>query len=300
MKFLYRTEHNARAISAFWNKPLDKAEWYSIKAATKDGDSAEIFIHDVVGWPWNDVNMLVREMAMMKDTPILARINSPGGDFFDGLNLANAFANHPAGVTTRVESLAASVSSLIAVSGKVVEAYSNTLLMIHNAWTIAMVDEVEAFKVGELLKKIDNNMIASYIAKTKTGKKEMAQMMADETWMTASEAKDKGFIDTILVSGKGVKAEFDLSVFANLPDELRIDANSEPTIRDLEKALRDAGLSRNSAKAVLARGLKAEAEEEIVAPVIIPPQFEDNSDSLAFIAAIQSNISKLTSHIGGN
>lgn len=300
MKFLYRTEHNARAISAFWNKPLDKAEWYSIKAATKDGDPAEIFIHDVVGWPWNDVNMLVREMAMMKDTPILARINSPGGDFFDGLNLANAFANHPAGVTTRIESLAASVSSLMAVSGKVVEAYSNTLLMIHNAWTIAMVDEVEAFKVGELLKKIDTNMVASYTAKTKTGKKEMAQMMADETWMTASEAKDKGFIDTILVSGKGVKAEFDLSVFANLPEQFNPESTTEPTIRDYEKALREAGASRSEAKAILARGMKAEAIDPIIEPVvIIPPQIEDNT---AFIAAIQSNINKLTinSHIGGN
>jgi ATP-dependent Clp protease, protease subunit len=264
MKLNYRNSKNADAIAAYWNKPLNKPDWYSVNALADD--TAEIFIYDVIGWPYNDVGGLVRTMAGMKDIPILARINSPGGDYFDGISLANAFSNHPAGVTTRVESLAASIASVLAVSGKTVEAYRNTMMMIHNAWVIAIIDENSALELADLLKKIDGNILDSYTGKTKTGKKEMKQMMDDETWMTAQEAKDKGFIDTILTAGKPVKAEFDLSVFAHVPDGFKTDGNHEPTIRDLEKALRDAGLSKNNAKAVLAGGWKAgNAEEEVKA-----------------------------------
>jgi ATP-dependent protease ClpP protease subunit len=252
MKLNYRNSKNADAIAAFWNKPLNKPDWYSINAL--DGDVTEIFIYDVVGWPYNDVGELVRTMAGIKDKPILARINSPGGDYFDGMALANAFAAHPAGVTTRIESLAASISSVLAVSGKTVEAYKNTMLMIHNAWVVALIDENSALELADLLKKIDGNILDAYTGKTKTGKKEMKQMMDAETWMTAQEAKDKGFVDTILTAGKPVKAEFDLSIFANLPDDLR--DGRELTERDAEKALRDAGFSRHKAKALLAGRLQ--------------------------------------------
>ncbi|MFH0894761.1 MAG: head maturation protease, ClpP-related, partial [Bacteroidota bacterium] len=181
-------------------------------------------------------------------------------------SLFNAFVNHPAGVTVRIESLAASIASVIAMGGKKVESYQNSMIMIHNAWVLAMGDQNTFREIIDLLEKIDGNLLDIYTGKTKSGKKEMKQMMADETWMTATEAKDKGFIDTIIPSGKAAKAQFDLSIFAHVPDDLMLEGNQEPTIRDLEKALRDAGLSKNSAKAILARGWKAgNADEEIFA-----------------------------------
>jgi hypothetical protein len=86
-------------------------------------------------------------------------------------------------------------------------------------------------------------------------------MLRAETWMTAKIAKEKGFVDTIIESGKGVKASFDLSIFSNLPDEFRADRDHELTERDAEKALRDAGFSRSKAKALLA-GRKPDAKSE--------------------------------------
>lgn len=213
MKLNYRNSKNADAIAAYWNKPLNKPDWYSIQALTED--ITEIFIYDVIGWPYNDVGELARILSGIKDKPILARINSPGGDVFDGMALFNAFANHPGGVTTRIESLAASMASVVAMAGKKVEAYKNTMLMIHNAWVLAIGDENVLREIADLLEKIDGNILDVYTGKTKTGKKEMKQMMADETWMTAGEAKEKGFIDTILESGKAAKAQFDLSIFAH-------------------------------------------------------------------------------------
>ncbi len=264
MKLSYRNPKNALAVAAYWGKSLDKPDWFEVKAQT--GDTTEVFIFDVIGWPFTDISGLVRSMAAEKDTPILARINSPGGDVFDGMSLFNAFANHPGGVTVRIEGLAASIASIVAMGGRKVEAYQNTMFMIHNAWVLAAGDHNAMREIADIIEKISGQMLDVYTGKTKSGKKDMQQMMDSETWMTAKEAEAKGFIDTILTSGKAAKAQFDLSMFVHAPDELMADGNNEPTIRDAEKALRDIGLSKNNAKAVLARGWTAgSAEAEVMA-----------------------------------
>lgn len=260
MKLNYRNQKNAEAVAKFWGKSLDNPEWYKIKALSDD--EAEILIYDVIGWPYNDISELVRNLAEIKAKTITVRINSPGGDVFDGVSLFNTLVNHSAKIITRVEGLAASIASILAMAGKEVQAYKNTMMMIHDPWVFAVGNQYDFRELADILEKIGGNLLDIYTGKTKSGKKEMAQMMKDETWMTAKEAKEKGFIDTILESGKAIKAQFDLSIFANVPDDLIADDNHEPTIRDLEKALRDAGLSKNNAKATLARGWKAGSAEE--------------------------------------
>ena len=124
-------------------------------------------------------------------------------------------------------------------------------------------------------------------------------MMANETWLSAKEMKEKGFIDTIL-SGKGAKAEFDLSIFSKVPDELKLKAEEkqEPTIRDIEKALRDVGLSNSKAKALLARGWVSKAEinkpdNEAPQPNIPPDEIIQWDDSI--VARLTRNISQMRS-----
>lgn len=263
MKLSYRNPKNAVAVAAYWGKSLDKPDWYEVKAQA--GDMTEVFIFDVIGWPFTDISGLVRSMAAVKDKPILARINSPGGDVFDGMSLFNAFANHPGGVTVRIEGLAASMASIVAMGGRKVEAYQNTMFMVHNAWTVAGGDHNLMREVADLIEKISGQMLEIYTGKTKSGKKDMKAMMDEETWLTAKEAAEKGFIDTVLTSGKAAKAAFDLSMFAHAPDALIIDRDHELTERDAEKALRDAGFSRNKAKALLAGGKAAEGEAELIA-----------------------------------
>lgn len=253
MKLSYRNQHNAEAIAAFWKKPLSKSDWYSVQAATASAP-AEVFIYDVVGWPYNDAGELVRMLAGMKDDPIMARINSPGGDVWDGMAITNAFANHPGGVTVRIESLAASIASVIAMGGRKVEAYQNTMMMIHNSWTIAAGNRSDFLEIADILDKIDGNILDAYTGKTKIGKREMRDMMQAETWMNAKEMKEKGFIDTIIESGKAAKAQFDLSVFAHVPDELQGEQTGrELTRKETERALRNAGASREYARAMAAK-----------------------------------------------
>jgi ATP-dependent Clp protease, protease subunit len=260
MKLAYRTAKNAEAVSQFWGKSLDKADWFKVQAVSDE--ETEILIYDVIGWPYNDATELVRSIAGMKGKNITARINSPGGDAFDGVAIFNAFKAH-GNVTTRVEGLAASIASVIALGGNEVQAYSNTMYMIHNAWIWAAGNQYDLREVADILEKIDGQMVDIYAANSKTGKREIAQMMKDETWMTAKEAKEKGFIDTVL-DGKSAKAQFDLSMFANTPDEF-LGQDREYTEREKERALRDVGFSQREAKAILAGRWKAEAVEEISA-----------------------------------
>ena len=285
MKLSYRTQANAQAIAAIYNKPLDKPEWFKVIAAEKDGGESQILLFDYVGWPYNDPRDLIHALSEMGD--VVVRINSPGGDVFDGASIFNALTSHKGTVTTRVEGIAASMASVIAMAGKKVQAYSNTMLMIHNAWTIAAGNQYEFADLSEFLAKVDSDIVMdAYKKKTKKSDKELCEMMKSTTYMTAEEAMGHRFIDEI-VTGKSVKANLNLSIFANLPDEFKLDGNAEPTPHDLEKALRDAGLSRNSAKAVLARGLKAKGDEKNE-PI-------DNSLELAAIASeLRKTISALS------
>jgi len=250
MKLKYRSQRNAESVSKFWGKSLDKSDWYEIKNLSDD--EAEIMIYDIIGWPFNDASELVRTLNGIKAKTITVRINSPGGDVFDGTAIFNALQNHPAKIITRVEGVAASMASVLAMAGKETQAYGNTMMMIHDPWVLAVGNHYDLREIADLLEKIGGNLLDIYHTKSKVGKRELRQMMQDETWMTAKEAKEKGFVDTIL-DGKSAKAEFDLSIFANCPDCLTgTREGRELTEREIERALRDAGASRSFAKSVAA------------------------------------------------
>lgn len=251
MNLKYRNSRNAEATARFWNKSLDKSGWYEIKNVTDE--EAEILIYDYIGWPFNDPAELIRSLAEMKQKTVTVRINSPGGDVFDGMAIFNALQSHGSKVITRIESLAASAASFIALAGKEVQAYKNAMMMIHEPYVLAVGNQHDLRETAEILEKINNNMIDIYAANATPGKKEIAQMLKAETWFTAKEAKEKGFVDTIL-DGKGAKATFDLSVFANVPEGMEGNREGrELTEREIERALRDAGASRSFAKAVAVR-----------------------------------------------
>lgn len=264
MNLKYRTEKNAKAISASWGKPIDGKVPYEIKAASDD--TAELWVLDALGWPWNDINAMIREVSALKAKELLVRLNTPGGDIIDTFALYQAIKNHSAKVTVRIESLAASAGSVLAMAGDKVEAYPSSLMMIHNAWVCVAGNRFELQDTADLLEKIDNNMQEIYTAKTKIGKREIADMLKNETWLSAKEMKEKGFIDSI-IEGKAAKAAFDLSIFANLPDEFKAEGRPKDAIteRDLEREIRDVfGLSHNKAKEVIARckELKGDKAEE--------------------------------------
>jgi len=251
MKLAYRTPKNAEMISNYYGKALDKPDWYEVKALS--ADQTEILIYDYIGWPFNDPYELVTHLSTIPESDLKVRIHSPGGDIFDGVALFNAFENHKGKVTTINEGLTASMATVIALAGKNRQAYSNSMFMYHNGWTVVGGNHHELREVADILEKINGNMIDIYSSKSNVGKRDMAAIMDAETYMTAKEAKAKGLIDTIIESGKIAKAKYDTSIFAGLPDGMFGDREGrELTEREAERALRDAGASRAYAKSVIA------------------------------------------------
>lgn len=265
MNLSYRNQKNAEAVSRFWGKPLDRPEWYKIEASAND--QAEILVYDVIGWPYNDAGDLVRYVNSLGDKDILVRLNTPGGDVFDGMAIFNSLANHKGKVTIRIEALAASMGSVLAMAGKEIQAYSNTMMMIHDPWIYTAGNQYELREMADLLEKISGNMLDVYAGRSKIGKREMREIMKAETWYTAKEAKEKGFIDTILETGKAAKAQFDLTMYTNAPDGICSIEGRDLTEREIERALRDAGASRSFAKAIVAERFKPLRDAELKAEV---------------------------------
>jgi ATP-dependent protease ClpP protease subunit len=263
MKLSYRSERNAAAAARYWGKSLDKPDWYRIEAKDND-DNAEIIIYDVIGWPYNDAFDLVRALGNITAKNITVRINSPGGDVFDGVAIFNALKDHDARVTTKIEGLAASMASIVALAGDEVQAHKNAMYMIHDPWVLAAGNQYDLREIADILGKIGVNMLDIYYDKSNIGKRELKAMMKEETWFTAAEAKDRGLIDTVLEAG-AAKAKFDLSIFANVPDELEDAGREGATLskQEIERALRDAGASRSFAKSIAARGSNGDSQRDV-------------------------------------
>ena len=263
MNFKYRNERNARFLSSFYNIPLDKKDYFRIENSTDE--SSEILIYGYIGWPFNDSSDFARAIGAMNQRDILVRINSVGGDVWDAHAAHNIIKSHPCKPKTRIESIAASAASYMAIAGKERQAYKNTMMMIHEPMTGLFGNQHEMREIADILAQVNETMVDMYVDNSNLGKKEIREMLKAETWMNAKAAKEKGFIDTIIEAGKPVKASFDLSIFANLPDELKSECEKPKlTEREIEKLLRDGGVSNKRAKAILAgcKNIDGDREEK--------------------------------------
>jgi ATP-dependent Clp protease protease subunit len=250
-----RTASKAKAIASFWGKDAKEKDWYSIKAADTSGN-AEIKIYDVIGWPFVEADAFLNDLSHMNAETITVKINSPGGDVFDGTAIYNALADHDAKIITSVEGIAASMASVIALSGDERRIYKNANFMIHNAWTIAMGDYNDLIKEAGVLKSISGQMAETYAEKTGKPQAEMQKLMDDTTWFTGQQSVDFGFMTTAITAGSA-SAKFNLSMFDNAPKA------SDPNKRDLERTLmQDAGLSRTQARQLLNGGFESLATQD--------------------------------------
>jgi ATP-dependent protease ClpP protease subunit len=161
-------------------------------------DNAEIFLYDMIGGWGITAQQFGKDLRALGEVKqIDLRINSDGGDVFDGRAIFTLLAQHPARVVTHIDGLAASIASLIALSGNEVRAADGSFFMIHNAWGVSIGDAEEMRKTADLLDSVNQSLIDTYQAKTRLDQKEIKQLMSEETWMTATEAKERGFVDVV-------------------------------------------------------------------------------------------------------
>lgn len=252
----YRNDSSAKSIAAFWGKALKDKEWYAIET---NGDTTEIRIYDVIGWPFVDADTFARDLSQVKSSNITVGINSPGGDVFDGTAIYNLLKDHPARITTRIDGIAASMASIIALAGDEIQIADNAYYMMHNPWALAVGDYREFKKESELLAKIGDTLALTYSNRTGLSMDDVKAMMDDETWIIGSELVEQGFADKT-IEGKTAAASFDLGMYANAPTKIKGENKKNPikTEREFEQLLtQDAGLSRSQAKAVINNGFKS-------------------------------------------
>jgi len=211
-------------------------KWYNIQ--NKAGETADVYIFDEIGTYGVTAQEFINDIKDLKDLPINLRINSLGGDVFDGMAMYNVIKRREAKTTVYIEGIAASIATIIALGADEVIMAENSLFMIHNAWGGTSGEAKDMRKTAETLDKITSELTDIYVKKTGLSYDALAEMMDEESWLNAQEAFDLGFIDTISDSIK-VAAKYDVSKFKNITQEeiknkLSININNKKMTNELK------------------------------------------------------------------
>lgn len=245
----------ARAWEAFTSGPTSGPRF----TAAKGEAPAELLIYDVIGGGyWDDgvtAKAVLAALASAGTGPVRVRINSPGGDVFEGMAIRNALLQHPGEVECVVDGLAASAASYIALSGKKLAMHASSMFMIHNARTITLGTRADMAATAEVLGKIDGQLVAIYAGKTGRDPAEIAAAMDAETWYTATEAQAAGFADSVIPAKSGDEAK------AQAPTAPRAEADPAPARSDPSAPTSDPVPPEAARTRALARLRLAESEQ---------------------------------------
>ena len=202
--------------------------WFEFRNAV--GGRAEIAIMDEIGAFGVSAAAFKDALDSLPPTqPILLHICSDGGSITDGNEIYNALCAHPGGVEVEIGAIAASIASVIAMAGKPISMPENGFLMIHKPTGVTVGDSDDHRKNAEIMDKMQEGIAATYAKRTGKPLAEVSAMMDDETWMTADEALENGFIDSIRDDTDTNYVNFDLSKFRNSANfALRLQKQSDP------------------------------------------------------------------------
>ena len=199
-------------------------KWFAMSRKTDaegaKSSEAEISIYDNIGGWGISANDFIDELKALGDVETInLRIASGGGSIVEGNTIFNALKRHGAKVVTHIDSLAASMASVIAMAGDEVRMAENALLMIHNPWTMSIGGAEQLRKDADLLDKMEENIRTSY-GRSNLSAEELDAAMEAETYYTASEALEAGFIDEIDGANLAAASIGDMETlkeFENLP-----------------------------------------------------------------------------------
>lgn len=129
-------------------------------------------------------------------------LNSPGGDVFAASQIYSMLKNHKGKVTVKIDGIAASAASVVAMAGDETLIAPTAMMMIHDPSTVAMGNKSDMEKAIILLEEVKESIINAYETKSHLSRNKIAKMMSDETWLNAKKAHEMGFVDGILFSDK--------------------------------------------------------------------------------------------------
>lgn len=176
-----------------------KLQWYSI-ANQDGGDDGEavVYVYDEIGGTFGvDAEQFARDLNAITAPQISVRINSPGGSLFDGLAIYNTLRAHPAQITAYVDSIAASIASIIALGGDEVVVMDAGQMMIHDAIGIEMGNAADMQRMSAFLDRQSQNLAGIYQRRAGGTLDEWRERMLAETWMFGPEAVELGLADRV-------------------------------------------------------------------------------------------------------
>jgi ATP-dependent protease ClpP protease subunit len=234
--------------------------WYAISEAIDD-DSAEVSIYDEIGGWGVSAKQFLSDISKLSGKHLHLRINSPGGSVVEGTAIFNALRRHKGGVTVHIDALAASMASVIAMSGAPVLIADNALLMIHNPWTLAMGDAEELRKTADILDKLKASIRNAYTRKTGLEEDRVTELMDAETWLDAVDCVALGFADAI---EEGVPAAAKIT-----PAEIKARFDT------WTKSMDNAPISDSPVEDPVVTDPPASADPPVVEPVVADPPAEN-------------------------
>lgn len=228
-----------KAIKSFEAPASALAKWQP-EIHAKDDETA-INIYSTIGDYGDGQGMtakVVSGILRKASGDISVNINSPGGDFFEGVAIYNLLKEYDGKINIKIVGLAASAASIVAMAADTLEIAESGFLMIHNAWTLAIGNKEDMHEVADMLAKFDESMAAVYSASTGIDEKEIKKMMKAETWLSGKEAIDLGFADTLMGG-----------------DEVKIDDSENPQVnsalKKIDVALARDGVSRSERRDII-------------------------------------------------
>ena len=154
-------------------------------------------------WFGDEVTPAVfREELNAAQGDVILWLNSPGGDCFAAAQIYNMLMDYPGSVTVKIDGLAASAASVIAMAGSTVEISPVGMVMIHNPMTISIGDVQEMERAIALLAEVKESIINAYEIKTGMPREKISRLMDAETWMNAKKAVELGFADAVLYENR--------------------------------------------------------------------------------------------------
>lgn len=229
-----------------WDAPSDVlARWAEMPLAAASDDDSTITMFDVIGEDWwtgggvtaKRVSAALRSIG---EHDVTVKINSPGGDMFEGIAIYNLLRGHKAKVTVEVMGWAASAASIIAMAGDEIRMGLGTFMMVHNAWGVVIGNRHDMRDAAELFDGFDAAIVDIYEARTGMKRADIEKLMDAETFMGPSEAVKNGFADIVdegLDAPEGDAKTMDRGLMAR---------------RQTEAALARAGFTRDKRSELLA------------------------------------------------
>lgn len=238
------TADQSRDGSDFEITPAALQRWNpAIRAQAEDAE-ATISIYGVIGATWDGSGITAGRIAgalrNIGDKDVVVNINSPGGSVFEGVAIYNLLRAHPHNVTVRVLGQAASIASIIAMSGDTVQVGRAAFLMIHNSMVLAIGNRHDMRSMADTLEPIDRAMSEVYSAKTGMKSAEIMKLMDKETWFGGDQAVEQGFADELLPADQ-------------ITEDAEASATSAAVIAraEIHTALAKAGYSRSQRRELL-------------------------------------------------